>query len=230
MPFSFPSDAEGSTEQQQVRRRPRLRVADVRVRCQLCGLWTAPTVATIASKGIAWASIASKGAAWATIASKGPACDPIAYQPVLRCVHWNARLRLQLRRRRPLRRRWRQHRVLRLPVWHRLRGLRPARTAAPAAPLQDVGAALRRHWQARALHRHARSPHRRGSRACGRRWQRCALGCGGVAQLWQRIVKAGIARLRRLLEAKSVRPQPVPRLGLPHALHPAGERHELDTA
>jgi len=70
----------------------------------------------------------------------------------------------------------------------------------------------------------------RGSRACGRRWQRCALGCGGVAQLWQRALKAGVARLCRLLEAKSVRPQPVPRLGLPHALHPAGERHGLDTA
>ena len=61
-----------------------------------------PTVATITSKGIAWATIASKGTAWATIASKGTACDPIASQPVLRCVHSNARLRLPLRRRRPL--------------------------------------------------------------------------------------------------------------------------------
>ena len=160
MPFSVPCDVKDSLEQQHVRRRPRLRVADVRVRYQLCGLWTAPTVANIASKGIAWA----------TIASKGTACDPIASQLVLRSVHWNARLRLRLRQWRPLRRRWRQHRALRLPVWHRPGGLRPARTAA---------------W---------------------------------------------IARLRRLLEAKSVRPQPVPRLGLPHALHPAGERHELDTA
>ena len=57
----------------------------MRVRHQLCGLWTVPTVATIASKGTAWA----------TIASKGPACDPIAFQPVLYCVFWNARLRLQ---------------------------------------------------------------------------------------------------------------------------------------
>ena len=57
----------------------------MRVRHQLCGLWTVPTVATIASKGTAWA----------TIASKGPACDPIAFQPVLYCVFWNASLRLQ---------------------------------------------------------------------------------------------------------------------------------------
>ena len=57
----------------------------MRVRHQLCGLWILPTVATIASKGIALA----------TIASKGPACDPIAFQPVLYCECWNARLRLQ---------------------------------------------------------------------------------------------------------------------------------------
>jgi len=189
-----------------------------------------PTVATITSKGIAWATIASKGTAWATIASKGTACDPIASQPVLRCVHWNARVRLQLRRRRPLQRRWRRHRVLRLPVWRRLRGLPPASNSRPRCCCTIFRAALRQHRQARALHRQARSPHRRGNRACVRRWQRCALGCGGVAQLWQRTVKTRIARLRRLLEAKRVGPQPVPRFGLPHALHPAGERHGLDTA
>jgi hypothetical protein len=67
----------------------------VRVQHQLCELWIVPTVATIASKGIAWATIASKGTALATIASKGPTCDPIAFQPVLYCEFWNARLRLQ---------------------------------------------------------------------------------------------------------------------------------------
>ena len=67
----------------------------MRVRHQLCGLWIVPTVATIASKGIAWATIASKGTALATIASKGPAWATIAFQPVFHCVFWNARLRLQ---------------------------------------------------------------------------------------------------------------------------------------